>query len=158
TRRNPGADHHFSSQTHPIPAPKKKRKEAPGGEIGEFIGFAFTPTGDRQLRVFADRGCYHSQPEWGENIPHPIEQSRGQVGSGDAFSPGWFELPLHEEEGTILVVTAETADFETIETGARAPRLARVRKVFADGDLFGQQLLTAAKDFVVQRDKGKTVI
>ena len=58
------------------------------------VGFAFTPAPDRQLRVFADAGDYHPQPEWCENIPHPVEQTRGQIGSGDAYSPGWFEIPL----------------------------------------------------------------
>jgi len=42
------------------------------------------------LRIVADAGEYHPQPEWCENIPHPVEQTRGQVGSGDAYSPGWF--------------------------------------------------------------------
>ena len=49
TKRNGGADHHFSSNTHPL---------------GKKAGFEFTPAPDRQLRVFADAGAYHSQPEW----------------------------------------------------------------------------------------------
>ena len=79
TKRNSGAEYHFSTHTHPL---DKK------------IGFAFTPAADRHLRVFSDSGVYHPQPEWCENIPHPIEQSRGQVGSGDAYSPGWFDMPM----------------------------------------------------------------
>ena len=86
TRRNGGADYHFSTNTHAFQTQDPKS--------GTSIGFAFTPAADRQLRVFADRGEYHPQPEWCENIPHPVEQSRGQTGSGDAYSPGWFELPL----------------------------------------------------------------
>jgi hypothetical protein len=70
-------------------------------------GFAFTPAPDRQLRVFADCGEYHPQPEWCEDIPHPVEQSRGQTGSGDAYSPGWFELPLPKGASVTLVATAE---------------------------------------------------
>ena len=54
TRHNGGADQHFSTNTH---------------EIRNCIGFAFTPAPDRQLRVFANSGEYHPQPEWCENIP-----------------------------------------------------------------------------------------
>ena len=94
TKRNGGADHHFSTNTH---------------EIRNGIGFAFTPAPDRQLRVFANSGQYYPQPEWCENIPHPVEQSRGQTGSGDAYSPGWFEFPLPKGANAMLVATAETA-------------------------------------------------
>ena len=72
TKRNSGAEHHFSTNSHPL----KDR-----------VGFAFTPAADRQLRVFADSGEYHHEAEWSENIPHPVEQSRGQTGAGDA-QPG----------------------------------------------------------------------
>ncbi len=92
TRRNDGADHHFSLNTQLLP---KK------------TGFSFTPAPDRQLRVFADAGTYHPQVEWCENIPHPVEQSRGQTGAGDAYSPGWFELPMAQETTVILTLTAD---------------------------------------------------
>jgi starch synthase (maltosyl-transferring) len=73
TKRNGGADFHFSSNTH---------------TLDKKTGFAFTPTTDRQLHAFASSGEYHPQPEWCENIPHPVEQTRGQTASGDAYSPG----------------------------------------------------------------------
>ena len=106
TKRNGGADFHFSSQrtiTHPL-------------DNQQRTGFAFTPAPDRQLRVFADAGEYHPQPEWCENIPHPVEQTRGQTGSGDAYSPGWFEMPLAKGAEATLVLTAET---EEIKSGKR---------------------------------------
>jgi starch synthase (maltosyl-transferring) len=114
-------------------------------------GFEFTPAGDRQLRVFADSGLYHPQPEWSENIPHPVEQTRGQVGSGDAYSPGWFELPLAKGSQVKLIATAETDDATGI--------LASVVPHPDDSpSSFAGQLNTAAKQFVVRRDDGKTVI
>ena len=109
TKRNGGADFHFSSNTREIQNSKFKTQNC--------AGFEFTPAPDRQLRVFADSGIYHPQPEWCENIPHPIEQSRGQTGSGDAYSPGWFELPLAKGANVTLVVTAETD--EALERGLR---------------------------------------
>ena len=139
TKRNDGTDFHFSSNTHPL---DKK------------IGFNFTPAPDRQLRVFASDGKYHPQPEWCENIPHPVEQTRGQVGSGDAYSPGWFELPLSKGAGATLVATAEAGDLPSAEITV-AGRKSQVANSERD---FGEQLLHAAKQFVVRRDEGKTVI
>jgi predicted glycogen debranching enzyme len=145
TKRNGGAEHHFASNLHPL-----------NGKIG----FAFTPATDRQLRVFADAGLYHPQPEWSENIPHPIEQSRGQVGSGDAFSPGWFELPLPKGAKIALVLTAEATDpgQDEIENSKFRAQTPQARGPFPPDDMFGQQLLRAARAFVVRRGEGKTVI
>jgi hypothetical protein len=118
TKRNGGADFHFSSNTHDLseagrvtpcaPDMNEEKRRARSDAPYLKAGFAFTPAPDRQLRVFADAGAYHPQPEWCENIPHPVEQSRGQTGSGDAYSPGWFELPLAKGANVTLVATAET--------------------------------------------------
>ena len=133
TKRNDGADFHFSSNTH---------------LLEQKNGFAFTPTSDRQLRVFANGGKYHPQPEWCENIPHPVEQTRGQTGSGDAYSPGWFELPLIKGASAALTLTAETDKL--------SPEKIRNQKLEIRN--FETQLEHAAKQFVVRRDEGKTII
>ncbi len=134
TKRNDGADFHFSSNTRPL---EKK------------VGFAFTPAPDRQLRVFADAGEYHPQPEWCEKIPHPVEQARGQTGSGDAYSPGWFEIPLTKGANATLVLTAE---LEENKSGKRKAESGNSKCNFET------RLESAAKQFVVRRDEGKTVI
>ncbi len=134
TKRNDGADFHFSSNLHLF---EKKP------------GFAFTPAVDRQLRVFTDAGEYHAQPEWCENIPHPVEQTRGQTGSGDAYSPGWFEIPLAKGTETMLTLTAELEEFKSGKRKAESGNL---------GNNFAAKLEFAAKQFVVRRDDGKTVI
>lgn len=136
TKRNGGADYHFSSNVHLL-------AEA------ATPGFKFTPAVDRQLRVYADAGQYHPQAEWCENIPHPVEQTRGQTGSGDAYSPGWFELPLGGKTGVTLVATAETAAPPVPPAAARKP--AAVPTLLAE-------LTQAARQYVVRRDAGKTVI
>jgi starch synthase (maltosyl-transferring) len=140
TRRNGGADYHFSSNIHLMDAQSAEGK----------IGFAFTPETDRQLRVLADKGEFHPQPEWCENIPHPVETSRGQVGSGDAYSPGWFEIPLPKGANATLAVTAELnpADYFPVPQPDSA----------SPDNSFEARLLRAAKQFVVRRDEGKTVI
>jgi predicted glycogen debranching enzyme len=136
TKRNAGADFHFSSNTR---------------LLEQKTGFAFTPASDRKLFVFADAGAYHAQPEWCENVPHPVEQTRGQTGGGDAYSPGWFEIPLAKGAEVALTLTAETSDL---------PRPAQRGKGRGEGhdNSFEQQLEFAAKQFVVRRDGFKTVI
>ena len=141
TKRNDGANFHFASNTHVL-APRAPR-------LAPQTGFIFTPAPDRQLRVFADSGEYHPQPEWCENIPHPVEQTRGQTGSGDAYSPGWFEIPLAKGADVSLVLTAETEEFKSGKRKAESEKAE---------DTFEIQLEHAAKQFVVRRDEGKTVI
>ena len=133
TRRNDGADFHFSSNTRPLE---------------QKTGFRFTPARDRQLCVFSDAGEYHPQPEWCENIPHPVEQTRGQTGSGDAYSPGWFEIPLAKGANATLMLTAE---LEETRTGKKS----KPEKAAVD---FETQLERAARQFVVRRNENKTVI
>jgi starch synthase (maltosyl-transferring) len=141
TKRNGDADFNFASNTHALQKPDAKSTAR--------VGFAFTPATDRQLHVFVDNGVYHPQPEWCENIPHPVEQTRGQVGSGDAYSPGWFEIPLAKGAAATLVLTAE------LEEAGIAKQNSKSGKSAAG---FETQLECAAKQFVVRRDEGKTVI
>jgi predicted glycogen debranching enzyme len=143
TKHNGGADYHFSSNAHPL------ETRNPKPETRNPVGFAFTPAPDRQLRVFADAGEYHPQPEWCDNIAHPVEQSRGQIASGDAYSPGWFEVPLPKGAGATLTVTAETDQTFDSHWRLEHPR---------SDETFEAQLLQAARAFVVRRDGGKSVI
>jgi starch synthase (maltosyl-transferring) len=172
TRRNGGAEHHFSTHTHEIRHPKSDTRH--------LVGFAFTPAPDRRLRVFlADEArssppgtveaqettrpaaaLYYPQAEWSENLPHPVEQSRGQVGSGDAYSPGWFELSLPKGGSVTLVATADASDPEPeqLESSRFRVQTLQSRGAFSKTDAFGQKLLRAARAFVVRRGAGKTVI
>jgi starch synthase (maltosyl-transferring) len=147
TKCNGGAEYHFSSNSR---------------ELSDRVGFVFAPARDRQLRVVADTGLYHHQGEWCWNIPHPIEQSRGQEGSGDAYSPGWFDLPLPPGGNASLVFTAETSEppVGAAFIGAReaANEAALMRASQRTDDEFGRQLVLAIQHFVVRRNEGKTVI
>ena len=143
TKRYPGADHHFSANTHVLPQLPTSNSQLPK------TGFAFTPAPDRQLRVFADAGEYHPQPEWCEHIPHPVEQTRGQTADGDAYSPGWFEIPLAKGADATLVLTAETEQSQSEKRKAESGN---------SENTFEAQLKHAAGQFVVRRDDGKTVI
>lgn len=180
TQRNPAADHHFRSHCRPIGAEAGLAARLPAA--GFANGFEFTPAADRQLRAWADRGVFHPQPEWCERVPHPIEANRGQVSSGDAYSPGWFELPLAEgAEATVVVCADPTAPTrEEIEATVTAAEQARPRPRIlasprnAGGETVGHsgeadpvrtsaaafvaQLDRAARAFVVRRGEARTVI
>ena len=137
TKRNDGADFHFNSNCR---------------RLKDEIGFEFTPAADRRLRVFCDAGEFHLQPEWSENIPHPVEATRGQCAGGDAYSPGWFEVPLAEHASATLVATAERKSCSAAEVFNLKP------EAMTSADAFGNKLLRAARQFVVRRGDVKTVI
>ena len=101
TKRNPGSEHHLGANSHSLQG---------------RAGFGFTPAPDRQLKVWADAGRYHHDGEWSLNLPHPIEATRGQEGCGDAYSPGWFELPLHKGEAVTLAASAEAEEHFDLAT------------------------------------------
>ena len=113
TQRNGGAEYHFAQNCHALEGQ---------------IGFAFTPAPDRQLRVVCNAGQFHPEPEWSQGIPHPVEQSRGQVGFGDAYSPGWFEFPLKKEQNVTLALSAEIPPplFEALEPSAAGDSSERI--------------------------------
>jgi len=161
THRNGGAEYHFWIHTHPIAASKQRAREIAAEQRHAvdkaLVGFAFTPARDRQLRVFTDAGSYHPQPEWSENIAHPVEQSRCQVPAGDAISPGWFELPLPKGASVTLFVTAEQSE-DVREAAARESLVLPEGASLSDADIFSERLRRAIRAFVVRRDCGKTII
>ncbi len=147
TQRNGGAEHHFASNT-------RRWEKAESGKQKAETGFAFTPASDRQLRVVVDSGRYHPAPEWCERISHPVEATRGQTVCGDAYSPGWFEIPLERGETTTLVVTAEPDATATEKiSGSFSLETEAIR-----ADKFHDSLLRAVEAFVVRRGEGKIVI
>lgn len=147
TRRGPEAEAHLA-----------------GATLAQERGFACAFAPDRRLRARADAGAFHPDPEWCEGIPHPVEAGRGMTASGDAWSPGWFELPLRAGGAATIVVDAEEAE----------PKPAQVRSCFDDRrarladavaranlpghDELGRRLAAALQAFVVRRGQGATVI
>lgn len=147
TQNNGGADHHFTSNTHLLP---------------DRNGFEFRPPGERRVRISATRGTYHPSPEWTHQMAHPVEQTRGHPGSGDAFSPGWFDLVLDRAVPVYITVNAEASEIREGELGAfvstRAKANALVREMSGISDTFGRQLALAIRSYVARRDECKTVI
>jgi len=149
TQRNSGAEFHFSSNSHRL--------------LGR-PGFEFTPAPDRQLRVFADSGQYQHEAEWSTGLFHAVEASRGQPDHGDAYSPGWFDLPMPANSAVTLTCTADRQDpsgeqvarFDDRRSDLNALAISRAN--LPSGDAFGRQLVLAVQAYVVRRDQGKTII
>jgi glycogen debranching enzyme len=133
TRRDSGLDEHFQACTTAWP---------------EAAGFTFAPSSERTLWVSSDRGVFHAAPEWCEGLPHPLEGSRGMQDRGDAWSPGWFDIPLAAGESALCVVSAESAPLANPPVPPRTPA--------PDG--LGASLAAALPAFLARRDAGATVI
>jgi predicted glycogen debranching enzyme len=137
TKRSDAAEHHFGAHT-----------------ANRDHGFVFKPAPDRILSVETEFGAFHAEPEWSENIPHPVEQTRGQEGAGDSYSPGWFEIPIAMDQRTAITVTAEPDTADKVAQNER-PAKTQPRE---SSDAFRERLERAVEAFVVRRDDGKTVI
>ncbi len=142
THRNPDAERHF---------------EASCQTLDTGIGFEFNPHPTRSLRAELDRGRFHRHPEWSVRVPHPIEASRGHVAHGDAYSPGWFEIPLAPGESATLVLDAESTLLDGPFANAALNDLAERHPTPAPGDLEAH-FSRALEAFVVRRDEGHSVI
>ena len=149
TQRSDGADAHFHTHCQPL-------------DSGD--GFLFQPAKDRSLHVRVDSGHFHPEPEWSQGIAHPIEQTRGQEGSGDAWSPGWFALPLTGDQAIHLTATCET---EIPSKAQIVTALRQAESVTSETepslhqsqcDPWGHELTQALGAYVVRRDDGKTII
>ena len=149
TKRNGGADYHFSVQ-----------HAGPLDETESALHSRPRETGS--CACSATAAIYHPQPEWCENIPHPVEQTRGQTGSGDAYSPGWFELPLakgRERDARRLRGHGRSRREEIQSSSARE---SANRKLTNQSSRrlthLGSNSCAPRRQFVVRRDDGKTVI
>jgi predicted glycogen debranching enzyme len=86
------------------------------------------------------------------------------TGQGDAWSPGWFDIPLQAGDCATLVLSADPKPPTDEElTSFIADRQKRNnhaldRASFDTNDTLGRQLAIAAQAFVVRRDDTRTVI
>jgi predicted glycogen debranching enzyme len=121
-------------------------------------GFNFQPASDRHLTVHCDCGSFNPEPEWSMNLPHDVEATRGMTASGDAWSPGWFDIELPKGQTAHIVATAETempkdwAEFQPQRQNALS-RLAGLAKTPLE-----QRLIPSLDAFIVGRDGGKSII
>ncbi|MCE1229797.1 MAG: glycogen debranching enzyme N-terminal domain-containing protein [Firmicutes bacterium] len=110
-------------------------------------GFVFEPAPDRRLRAWTTQGHFHLDPEWSLNLSHSVEGGRGMKDRGDAWSPGWFEVPLRRP--VELLVTAEDHD------PVPRPKTNNDEALLSS---FEARLQVAASQFLARRGSGSTVI
>jgi len=141
----PEAEAHFTTHTR---------------ELEDRAGFTFAPALDRHLRVWSSSGSYHGGAEWSRELSHAHESTRGMTDRGDAWSPGWFEMPLPVGESVFLVACADAEDPPAEDLAALPPRRlpAERQPSLAPDDTFGHRLRLAASDFLARRGEGSTVI
>lgn len=136
--------HYFESNTHLL--------------SGENQGFVFDPREVRQLTVSSSDAKFHKDVEICHNIGHPVEQSRGQEGAGDAFSPGWFYANLSEKDSFKLKLSSETSDPEASDLATIPDAEEKeLHTIDLRSDL-DAHLRSALRQFVVRREKGWTVV
>ncbi len=158
-------DRSFHSETH-LNDESRRHFEVNIHSLLDEPGFAFTPAADRSFRAYTTAGKYHPQPECCNQILHPFEATRGQLDRGDAFSPGWFELPLSENQPVYMVVDAEKEPISNEEMSwfeeRRQVQSSDLLKKYTRPltDIWERELLLGAKAFLVRRgaDRGRTVI
>ena len=91
-----------------------------------------------------------AEPEWHYMVPNPVEAERGQDGSDDLFSPGWFGASL--PGGAAVVLDASVPG----EPSAAAPA-AKPSGAAAEGSLRAS-LSSAFRAFLARREDAPTVI
>ncbi len=143
-------DRDFHSETH-LDDGAYRHFEEHVRALSNEIGFVFKPTPDTRLVVEASAGKYHHEFEWNRDIAHAVEASRGHSESGDACSPGWFELPLMPGESVRLTTSVVGLASSSLQGSDR-----EWRGEFASP--FVDRLKNSLENFIVQRGTGKTVI
>lgn len=146
-------DRSFHQETH-ADEPTVARFDAAASALAARIGFSFAPAPDRHLTVSADRGAYTMEPQWTRGIHHALDAERGLGSVGDAYSPGWFELPLGQAQPVTLVCSADRDE----PSPALVQRALLTPPHPTSADAFEAQLRRAAEAFIVRRGAGRTVV
>ena len=117
-------------------------------------GFAFSPPGPLPLEIRVPGARFVHEPEWHYMVPNPVEAQRGQDGSDDLFSPGWFDVQLVVGKAAELSASAALADSPAPRNApgavASAPR--------SDLPPLASACAESFRAFVVRREDAPTVI
>ena len=135
----------FHATTKAFTGPEK---EFPASVSSRADGFSFEPPGKTGLDVSAKGSRFVTEPEWHYMVEHPDEAERGQDGSGDLFSPGWFDISLAGGSSATIEATALTQlASTTVKTAAGNSRSA-----------FVEALSSSLRAFMAVREDAPTVI
>ncbi|MBR1608632.1 MAG: glycogen debranching enzyme N-terminal domain-containing protein, partial [Kiritimatiellae bacterium] len=92
----------FHEKTKAFAGPER---EFPPAVAPSPTGFSFTPPGRVPLALEAQGARFVHEPEWHYMVANPEEAERGQDGSDDLFSPGWFDATLRGGSEVRLVAS-----------------------------------------------------
>ena len=144
---------------------KTKAFSGPEAEWGNAIkhipnGYSFLPSNGLGLDMVISNGEFTIEPEWHYMISHPHEANRGQDGSSDLYSPGWFGTRIVGSSAISLDTALYTGN--TQEHLTPSADIAEI-KASANPNLLEPIDITSAlsnalRDFIVKRDELKTVI
>ncbi|MCG2711818.1 MAG: 4-alpha-glucanotransferase [Candidatus Omnitrophica bacterium] len=124
------------------------------------------------IKMTAATGSYQHASEWHYSLD-PIESERGQDNVNDAYSPGFFTIPLSlgKDNSSSLIFSCvdaltKEADYSQAEVEAliqeRADlleqRISKVKNPEARKDSFVQKMVAGVWPFVAKRDEFYTVI
>ena len=162
----------FHEKTKAFAGPER---EFPGAVRPEPAAFLFSPPGRTPLRVAlvasvapshghtvgpCDRQTvgpcdlrFVHEPEWHYMVPNPVEAERGQDGSDDLFSPGWFGASL--PGGAAVVLDASVPGEPSAPSAASISSASSVSS--AASSLRGV-LSSAFRAFLARREDAPTVI
>ncbi|MBQ9727764.1 MAG: glycogen debranching enzyme N-terminal domain-containing protein [Kiritimatiellae bacterium] len=124
-------------------------------------GFLFAPPGRVPLAVRLGGGRFVPEPEWHYMVAHPEEASRGQDGSGDCFSPGWFSATLAGGDSVALEAAVPEDGSQVRKSESPKVRKFNLRTGepanAAEGG-FDAALSAASRAFLAVREDAPTVI
>ena len=153
-------DRSFHGETK-LDAETEKHFRDATSPLDEGVGFTFSPSRDRRLVARATCGRFFVEEEWCRDIPHSAEAARGQEASGDAFSPGWFQLPVELGQATELTISINEPDAQPLgqaEDSVEGDDAENEEVRGAGWSRLGQTLNSAMNAFVVQRGEAKSII
>ena len=131
-----------------------------GGNFTENI-FSIQPYADKPWLMMSLPGAlYQPHPNWYYNFNYSVEEYRGLDFTEDLFSPGSFSVTLKEDDSFGIVISTDHITGKNAAELLSAERNRRIGllKNQAVNETY-QQLVMAADQFIVQRDKDlRTVI
>lgn len=113
-------------------------------------GFDFAPEPGVKLALSMAGADWNPEAQWTYNVPHPEEAARGQDGSGDLWSPGWFHIELDRGQEATLVAG---------EPAPGVPAIPALRGALPGSALpLREAMAQALRNYIVRRDAHKTII
>ncbi len=113
------------------------------------------------VHIKSDAGEFIFNPDWWYGHTYAVEQERGQDFAEDLYTPGRFSVQL-EDGGSLTIVTSIDPN-EAFDWSAELEKRSAEFAVDPTASPAVQQLLRAAKDFVVERKQpdgqpGQTIV